>query len=80
MADSDGPRLALVTPQIRIVELPNGTKVLEKFDGEDAMGDPRWRELRIGEADNVSRLLRDWIFEHLAVCERIAKANGRNTQ
>ena len=63
---SDGPRILLLTPRFRIVECGDGNKVLEKFDGEDAMGGPRWRDLKIGEADTVSRLLRDWIFQHLA--------------
>ena len=66
---STGPRIALQTPKFRVVELENGNKVLEKYEGDDAMGLPRWRDLKVGEADNVSRLLRDWIFEHIAKCD-----------
>lgn len=63
---SDDPRLLLLTDRFRIVELANGNKVLERHEGEDALGVPRWRELKIGEADSVSKLLRDWIYQHLA--------------
>lgn len=63
---SDEPYVLVETPRFRIVQTANGNKVLEKYDGADAMGGPRWRDLKIGDADQVSRLLRDWIFEHLA--------------
>lgn len=62
------PRIVLQTEKFRIVETGDGTKTAERFEGRDAMGDPRWRELRIGEADNISRLFRDWIFAHCATC------------
>ena len=65
---SDAPKLLLQTEKFRVVELPNGNKVLERHEGEDSLGVARWRDLRIGEADNVSRLLRDWIFQHLTKC------------
>ena len=61
-----GPRIVLQAPKFRVVEQENGNKVLEKYEGEDAMGGARWRDLKIGEADNVSRLLRDWIFQHVS--------------
>jgi hypothetical protein len=65
VSDDAAPRILLQTDRLRIVETANGHKVVEKHDGEDAMGVPRWRDLKIGEADNTSRLLRDWIFGHL---------------
>ena len=64
----DSPRVLIQTAKFRIVELPNGDKTVERFEGTDAMGGPRWRDLKFGEADMTSRLLRDWIFEHLSQC------------
>lgn len=65
---NDGPRVVVLTDKFRVVEGANGNKTLERFEGLDAMGGERWRDLRIGEADNVTRLLRDWLFEHAAKC------------
>lgn len=62
------PRVLTQTPKWRIVETPDGNKHTERFDGIDAMGGERWGNLKIAEADNVSRWFRDWIYEHLAKC------------
>lgn len=63
---TDGPTIiATDESMFRIVRIVNGervTYVLEKADGCDALGVERWRELRVGEADNVTRHLRDWII------------------
>ena len=66
----NGPRVLLLfaDDKFRIVELANGNKVLERYDGADAMGTARWGEVRLGDAERVSRVLRDWMFGHLAVC------------
>jgi hypothetical protein len=61
-------RILLETDKFRVVEDDNGNKSVERFDGVAAMGEPRWRDLKFGEADATSRLLRDWIFLHCAVC------------
>lgn len=64
----DVPRELVRTDKFRIVEQPNGNKVIERFEGNDAMGGERWRDLKFGEADQTSRLLRDFLFEHAAKC------------
>lgn len=64
----DGPRVLLQTDKFRVVEGADGNKTAEKFEGYDAMGGERWRDLKVGEADNVSRLFRDWIFAHVVRC------------
>jgi hypothetical protein len=66
---SDGPRILLDTGKFRVVELANGNKVIEKADGADALGVERWRDLKLGEADRVAVLLRDWIFAHVVKCD-----------
>lgn len=76
---SDGPRVVLLADRFRIVELANGDKTLERLDGTDAMGGERWRELKFGEADATSRLLRDWIFGHLGKCP-LVKAGAHEDQ
>lgn len=76
---SDGPRVVLLADRFRIVELANGDKTLERLDGTDAMGGERWRELKFGEADATSRLLRDWIFGHLGTCP-LLKAGAHEDQ
>lgn len=68
---ADGPRVLIKTDKFRIVEGANGNKCIERFDGYDAMGGERWRDLKFGEADATSRLLRDWIFEHVARCDAL---------
>ena len=68
---ADTPRVLIQTPKFRIVETAKGTKVLEKHNGFDAMGGDQWRDMAMGEADNVTRWLRDWIFAHAAICERL---------
>lgn len=62
------PRVVIQTEKFRVVELPNGDKTVERFEGTDAMGGDRWRDLKFGEADATSRLLRDWVFQHTAKC------------
>jgi hypothetical protein len=68
---SDGPREIIRTNRFRIVEGANGNKTVEKFEGYDAMGGERWRDLKFGEADNTSRMFRDWIFEHAQTCPEL---------
>lgn len=75
---SDGPRVVLLAERFRIVELANGDKTLERLDGTDAMGGERWRELKFGEADATSRLLRDWIFGHLSKCPLLKEPFNEN--
>jgi hypothetical protein len=58
----------LKTDKFRIVQGANGTYTTEKFEGYAAMGEERWRDLRLGEADATSRLFRDWIFAHAGEC------------
>ena len=65
---TDGPRVLVQTEKFRIVEAANGNKTVERYEGQDAMGGARWRDLKFGEADQTSRLLRDWIFSHTAIC------------
>jgi hypothetical protein len=72
------PRVLILTPKFRVVELEDGNKTVEKFEGYDAMGGPRWRDLKFGEADAVSRLLRDWIFEHAAKCPVLLEGSDAN--
>lgn len=67
------PRVLIQTPKFRIVLRADGTKVLEKHFGTDAMGGDQWRDMAMGEADNVTRWLRDWIFAHAATCERLQR-------
>lgn len=62
------PRILVQTEKFRIVELPNGNKVMERYDGEDAMGGQRWGLIKIGDGDSIGRWLRDYVFAHLAVC------------
>lgn len=64
----DVPRVQLETDKFRVVQLPNGSRVVEKFDGRDALGQPRWRELKFAEAADVATMLRNWMFDHLRVC------------
>jgi hypothetical protein len=61
---ADGPVVLVQAEKFRIVTLPNGTHVVEKHEGCDALGVERWRDLRFGEADSVSRMLREWIIAH----------------
>lgn len=68
---ADGPRVLLQTDKFRVVEGANGNKAVERFEGLDAMGGERWRDLKFGEADATSRLLRDWIFSHCATCPEL---------
>ena len=59
------PRIIASDGKWRIVRLEDGervTHVLEKQDGVDALGVERWKELRVGEADGLTRQLRDWII------------------
>jgi hypothetical protein len=49
--------------KIRLVQLQNGTKVIDKHDGADSLGVERWRELRFGDAENMARWMRDWVIE-----------------
>lgn len=65
---ADGPREVIRTEKFRIVQGANGDYSVEKYEGYDAMGGERWRDLKFGEADATSRLLRDWIFSHARVC------------
>jgi len=62
---NDGPRILATTGdgKIRLVELPNGTKVFEKHDGFDALACERWRELKFGDGNNVAMWMRDWVIE-----------------
>ena len=62
----DGPRILLLTPRFRIVEVGDGNKVMERPDGCDALGVERWRECKFGDAETNARMVRDWIFQHLA--------------
>jgi hypothetical protein len=62
---SDGPRILASDGKWRIVRAEAGEKVtytLERHDGCDALGVERWKELRVGEADNLTRQLRDYII------------------
>jgi hypothetical protein len=72
---SDGPRiLATDGKTFRIVRVEMGeriTNVLEKADGCDALGVERWREVNVGQAETVSRWLRDWIIQHALACEQL---------
>jgi hypothetical protein len=57
----------------RIVRVEDGervTNILEKHDGFDALGCERWKELRVGEADNITRQLRDWIITMAVKAEK----------
>jgi len=58
------PELRLETEKFRIVRVGD-ENVFEKREGLDAMGVPRWRELRFADADNVARMLRDFILSRL---------------
>ncbi len=64
----DGPRVVFKTDRFRVVHGASGNYTVERFEGYAAMGEERWRDLKFGEADQTSRLLRDWIFEHAAKC------------
>ena len=58
-------RVIASDPKFRIVRVEAGERVsytLEKHDGHDALGVERWKELRVGEADNLTRSLRDYII------------------
>jgi hypothetical protein len=75
----DGPQIVIETEKFRIVRGANGNYTVEKYEGYDAMGAPRWRDLKFGEADQTSRLLRDWIFAHAAkcpLCQGVTDAEG----
>lgn len=68
-SNGDGPRVLLDAKRFRVVRTVEGSKVtyvFEKNDGCDALGVERWRDLKFGEADAVSKMLRDWIIEHVA--------------
>ena len=75
---SDGPRILLVTDKFRIVEGANGNKYVEKFEGYDAMGGERWRDLKFGEASDVARMLRDWIFTHAGQCPLMKETDSEH--
>ena len=64
----DGPRVVVLADKFRIVQGASGNYTVEKNEGYDAMGGERWRDLKFGEADATSRLLRDWIFDHCRTC------------
>ena len=58
-------RILATDGKFRIVRAEDGEKVtytLERHDGYDALGVERWKELRVGEADNLTRQLRDYII------------------
>lgn len=60
-----GPRIIAADAKFRIVRLEDGERVthtLERHDGFDALGCERWKELRVGDADNLTRSLRDYII------------------
>ena len=75
---SDGPRIVLEHAKFRIVEIHDGTKVMEKPDGADALGVERWKEIRFGDAEYTARMLRDWIYEHLGRCPTQERNDGAN--
>lgn len=61
----NGPRVLASDGKWRIVRVEDGEKVtytLERHDGFDALGCERWKELRVGDADNLTRQLRDYII------------------
>jgi hypothetical protein len=58
----DTPREVIRTDKFRVVQDTGGNYAIEKYEGRAAMGEERWRDLKFGEADQTSRLLRDWIF------------------
>jgi hypothetical protein len=64
----DTPREVIRTDKFRVVQDTGGNYAIEKYEGRAAMGEERWRDLKFGEADQTSRLLRDWIFAHARVC------------
>jgi len=67
-----GPRILATDSKFRIVRIEDGdrvTNVLEKWDGCDALGVERWREVNVGQADTVSRWMRDWIIAHALSCD-----------
>jgi len=69
------PRILASDGKWRIVRQEDGeriTHVLEKQDGCDALGVERWKELRVGEADNLTRQLRDWIIVMAVKAEKEA--------
>ena len=60
-----GPSILALDSKWRIVRVEDGEKVtytLERHDGTDALGVERWKELRVGDADNLTRQLRDYII------------------
>lgn len=69
-----GPRILASDGKFRIVRIEDGDRVsnvLEKADGCDALGVERWREVNVGQADTVSRWLRDWIIAHALSCAQM---------
>jgi hypothetical protein len=70
-----GPRiLATDGSKFRIVRIEDGdrvTNVLEKADGFDALGCERWRTVNVGEADNLTRWMRDFIIGHAIQCPQL---------
>lgn len=71
---SHSPRILASDGKWRIVRVEDGervTNVLEKHDGFDALGCERWKSLNVGEADTITRQLRDWVIAHALVCERM---------
>lgn len=71
---SDGPRIVAADAKWRIVRIEDGDKltyVLEKADGADALGCERWRDVNIGQADTITRWMRDWIITHALKCDQL---------
>jgi len=67
------PRILASDGKWRIVRIEDGDKVghvLEKQDGYDALGVERWKELRVGEADGLTRQLRDYIIAQAVKAEK----------
>ena len=75
---TDGPREVIRTDKFRIVQGASGTYSVEKFEGYAAMGEERWRDLKFGEADAMSRLMRDWIFAHAACCPLLKESDDED--
>jgi hypothetical protein len=76
---SDTPRIVASDGKWRIVRTEQGervTNILEKHDGCDALGCERWKSLNIGEADTITRQLRDWIIAHALACPCMGGKNA----
>lgn len=66
-------RVIATDGKFRIVRIEDGDRVehvLEKRDGEDAMGLERWKDCNVGTGDSLSKQLRDWIVMHMLKCPR----------